>query len=277
MNNREIPLEDTWVDVIGKARKGLGYPPLELETRSGLTPSQIASLLAGEFDAAALPILARAMGLSGERLLAVARGEYHPGPIMLPEGLAMFSSDWGGMQVHSYLVSDRATKEAIAFDTGADAGEILDFLAEQGLTLRLVLLTHGHGDHLFDLDRLVEKTGARPWIGEGEGVSGIPTFVAGKEFRIGNLRIETRLTRGHAPGGITYVIHGLDRPVAVVGDALFAGSMGGAKISYGDCLETNRQEILSLPPETLLCPGHGPLTTVSLERMHNPFFPPIPL
>ena len=49
--------------------------------------------------------------------------------------------------------------------------------------------------------------------------------------------------------------------------------MGGPKVSYPDCRETNRKEILSLPSETLLCPGHGPLTTVALERAHNPFFP----
>jgi len=59
---------------------------------------------------------------------------------------------------------------------------------------------------------------------------------------------------------------------AVVGDALFAGSMGGPNTSYADCLRTNREEILSLPPETILCSGHGPLTTVALERAHNPFF-----
>jgi glyoxylase-like metal-dependent hydrolase (beta-lactamase superfamily II) len=283
MNNREIPLEDTWVDVIGKAQRGLGISSEELATRSGLVPSKIASLLAGEPDATALPVLAEAMGLSGDRLLAMARGNYHPGSVPLPDGMAMLSSDWGGMQVHSYLLWDRESREAVAFDTGADAGEMLDFVAGQGLTLRLVLLTHGHGDHLFDLDRLVEKTGAQPWIGEGEGVPGIPSFPAGKEFLIGKLRIETRLTRGHAPGGITYVIHGLARPVAVVGDALFAGSMGGPMtsasgtvgtgVSYPDCLETNRKEILSLPPETILCPGHGPLTTAALEKANNPFFP----
>ena len=272
MNHRVIPLEDTWVDVLAKARRGLGVSEEELAARSGLAPSRLASLLAGELDDAALPALAEAMGLSGERLLALARGEYHPGVLTLPEGMAMFSSDWGGMEVHSYLLWDHETGEAVAFDTGADAGELLDFLAERGLTLRLVLLTHGHGDHLFDLDRLVERTGTQPWIGEGEVVAGIPSFVAGKEFRLGRFRIETRLTRGHALGGITYVIGGLEKPVAVVGDALFAGSMGGAKVSYTDCLETNRKEILSLPPETLLCPGHGPLTTVALERAHNPFF-----
>jgi glyoxylase-like metal-dependent hydrolase (beta-lactamase superfamily II) len=186
--------------------------------------------------------------------------------------MTRFSSDWGDLTVHSYLAWDLQTGEAVAFDTGADAGELLGFLRDHNLTLRLLLLTHAHGDHVFEMDRIVEKTGAKVLIGEGEGIPGVPTFATGEEFSIGNLTISTRPTRGHSPGGITYVIGGLSRPLAIVGDALFAGSMGGANLSYEACLRGLREEILSLTPETILCPGHGPLTTVSLERDHNPFF-----
>ena len=56
-----------------------------------------------------------------------------------------------------------------------------------------------------------------------------------------------------------------------VGDAVFAASMGGGMISYADALRTNQEEIMTLPSETVLCPGHGPLTTVGEERQHNPF------
>lgn len=273
MNNQSIPLEDTWIDLLHKACRGLGLSEKELAVRSNLPEEKISALLSGDGDPDALARAAEAMDLDAPRLLALERGEYHPGPVSLPAGVAMFSSDWDGMTVHSYLAWDHATREAAAFDTGADAEEMLAFLADHGLTLRSVLLTHGHGDHLFDLDRLTAKTGAQAWICNREEVPGITPFAAGKEFLIGRLRIETRLTWGHAKGGITYVIHGLDLPVAVVGDALFAGSMGGPKISYEACLETNRKEILSLPPETVLCPGHGPLTTVTLEKAHNPFFP----
>jgi glyoxylase-like metal-dependent hydrolase (beta-lactamase superfamily II) len=272
MKNSLIALEDNWVDVLHKARRGQDLSEEQLAERSGLARDRLERALAGEFDAEALPHLSKALGLDGARLLALARGDYHPGDVNLPEGMAMFTTDWGGMQVHSYLAWDDETGEAVAFDTGADASEILDFLFRRGLRLGLVLLTHGHGDHLFDLDRLTEKTGSEAWIAGGEGVPGIPTFTAGKEFQVGALRIETRSTKGHAPDGITYVIHGLGQTVAVVGDALFAGSMGGPKVSYRDCLETNRREILTLSPETILCPGHGPLTTVELEREHNPFF-----
>lgn len=273
MKDQLIPLEDTWVDILRKARSGQNVSEADLAAGTHLPEKRITALFSGIADPDAMERVAIALHLDPKKLCALGQGEYHPGLISLPEGMAMFSSDWGGMQVHSYLAWDRATRDAVAFDTGADAEEMLSFLSSQGLKLRFVLLTHGHGDHLFDLDRLTEKTGAQPWICGREEVSGITPFNAGKEFRVGDLRIQTRLTWGHAAGGITYVIHGLDRPVAIVGDALFAGSMGGPKISYEACLETNRKEILSLPPETLLCPGHGPLSTVALEKAHNPFFP----
>ena len=71
---------------------------------------------------------------------------------------------------------------------------------------------------------------------------------------------------------MTYVIEGLKRPVAIVGDSLFAGSMGGGSVSYEDALQNNLKKILTLPDETMLCPGHGPMTTVGEEKVHNPFF-----
>ena len=86
------------------------------------------------------------------------------------------------------------------------------------------------------------------------------------------LEIEARLTSGHSPGGMTYVVTGLSRPIAIVGDSLFAGSMGGGNVSYEDALRNNREKILTLPDETVICPGHGPMTTVGEEKAHNPFF-----
>jgi hydroxyacylglutathione hydrolase len=272
MDNRGIMLEDTWLDVLHKACRGQHLTEESLALCAGITTTEAARLLGGQLDSSVLEKAAHALELDFASLLALARGEYHPGEIALPKGMTLFTSDWEGMQVHGYLAWDEATREAVAFDTGSDATDLLAFLRDHGLTLRLLLLTHGHGDHVFEADRILEKTGAEAWIGEAEGVPGIAAFAPGKEFRLGSLTITTRLTKGHAPGGITYVIGGLERPVAVVGDALFAGSMGGANMSYADCLRTNREEILSLPPQTILCPGHGPLTTVALERNHNPFF-----
>jgi len=67
-------------------------------------------------------------------------------------------------------------------------------------------------------------------------------------------------------------VTGLARPIAVVGDSLFAGSMGGGNVSYRDALQNNIDKILTLRDETIICPGHGPMTTVAEEKKHNPFF-----
>jgi glyoxylase-like metal-dependent hydrolase (beta-lactamase superfamily II) len=94
----------------------------------------------------------------------------------------------------------------------------------------------------------------------------------GDQFRLGSLRIEVKLTNGHSPGGTSYVVRGLKTPVAIVGDSLFAGSMGGAPNEYQKALRNNEEKLLALPENTLICPGHGPLTTVGDELVHNPFF-----
>jgi len=68
------------------------------------------------------------------------------------------------------------------------------------------------------------------------------------------------------------VCTGLARPVAIVGDSMFAGSMGGGSVSYKDAVQNNFEKILTLPDDTIICPGHGPMTSVGEEKKHNPFF-----
>jgi glyoxylase-like metal-dependent hydrolase (beta-lactamase superfamily II) len=71
---------------------------------------------------------------------------------------------------------------------------------------------------------------------------------------------------------MTFVATGLARPIAIVGDSLFAGSMGGGTVSYKDAVRNNLEKILTLPDETIICPGHGPMTSIGEEKKHNPFF-----
>jgi glyoxylase-like metal-dependent hydrolase (beta-lactamase superfamily II) len=176
------------------------------------------------------------------------------------------------MTVNAYLIWDPATREAVAFDTGADCGDMLQRIDEKKLNVKLILLTHAHPDHVADLRRLRKATGAPVYISELEAEEAVDAIAEGKRFRSGSLEIEARLTSGHSPGGMTYVVTGLSRPVAVVGDSIFAGSMGGGNVSYEDALRNNREKILTLPEETIICPGHGPMTTVGEEKAHNPFF-----
>nr|MDQ3314620.1 MBL fold metallo-hydrolase [Verrucomicrobiota bacterium] len=142
----------------------------------------------------------------------------------------------------------------------------------ENLTVKLILLTHSHPDHVADLSRLRKETGAPVYISKRESARDAEGIDEGKRFECGALRIEARLTSGHSVGGMTFVVEGLTRPVAVVGDSLFAGSMGGGAVSYNEALRNNRQKILTLPDETIVCPGHGPLTTIGKEKRENPFF-----
>lgn len=267
-----LPLEDQFNDVLGKAARGLDRSPTELAAATGIPADKVRAVLAGEFDAPAVEKLAASLELAPARVVALGEKRYRPAPVTLA-GLASFNTPFDDMTVNAYLVWDAAAGTAAVFDTGSDAGDILDRARELGVRIEQVFITHAHGDHVYDLDRLIEKTRAKVWTPEGEAVAGAEGFKPGRTFSVGALTVETRLTCGHARGGVTYVVRGLAKPVAICGDALFAGSMGGGAVSYAEALRTNRAEIFTLPPETVLASGHGPLTTVAEERANNPFFP----
>jgi 3-hydroxyisobutyrate dehydrogenase len=268
-----IPLEDSFADIVGKTQRGLKLTDEVLAARAGIDVGTLQKVKGGTVDEAALAKLAPALNLGADALRASARKGWAPKPQGIA-GLAQFNTPHEDMTVNSYLVWDAKSKDAVVFDTGATCQPMLKFAREKGLTIRLVLLTHTHIDHVIDLARLTGETGAPAWVSEKENFeAGAEPFAAGRTFTVGRLKIETRQTSGHAVGGITYVVNGLAVPVAVVGDALFAGSMGGGMISFAEALETNRKQIFTLPDETVLCPGHGPLTTVGEEKENNPFYP----
>jgi glyoxylase-like metal-dependent hydrolase (beta-lactamase superfamily II) len=147
------------------------------------------------------------------------------------------------------------------------------FSADNGIKIQMILLTHAHPDHIADLARLKSVTQAAAFVCKLEPIDGAETFEVSRKFTVGPLKIDTRQTSGHSRGGVTFVVAGLPNRIAVVGDSIFASSMGGGGVSYEDALRNNREQILTLPDDTILCPGHGPLTTVGQEKEHNPFFP----
>jgi hydroxyacylglutathione hydrolase len=267
-----IPLEDNAADIIGKAQRGLGISDSELAEKARLTVQTIRKLREGDFDKSALLSIAPVLGLDGRALCEIAQGQWRPSKIESFEGLAQFSTDYNGMAVNAYLVWNPTSRVAAVFDTGADSREMVRFANHHNLDVQLILLTHAHPDHVADLPSLREETGGDVFTPAREPVPGAEPIEEGKQFRLGNLRIDTRLTWGHSPGGMTYVVTGLARPIAIVGDSLFAGSMGGGNVSYRDALGNNLEKILSLPDETIICPGHGPMTTVGEEKQHNVFF-----
>ena len=267
-----IPLEDNVSDIIGKAQRGLRISDTELAEKARVSSQKIRKLREGDFDELALLRVAPVLGLAARALCEIARDEWHPKKIDERDGLAQFNTHYHGMAVNAYLVWDPASRAAAAFDTGADCSEMVRSANRQKLTVKLVLLTHAHADHVADLPRLREETGGQVFAPARESVPGAEAIEEGKRFRVGNLEIDTRLTWGHSRGGMTYVVTGLACPIAIVGDSLFAGSMGGGNVSYNDALQNNIEKILTLPNETIICPGHGPMTTVGEEKAHNPFF-----
>ncbi len=252
-------LEDEAIDIISKAARGLGHavPP--------------------HADDAAWRAAADQLNLDSDRLLAIAHDQYRP-DVQPPAGFHVFTTRWADMDVNAGLAIDPDSPRAVVFDTGADAAPLLEFIRSGDLTIAAVFITHTHTDHIAGLDTIRRTAGPDlpVYSPADEPVPDTTAIIPGESKTIGSLTIEARLSSGHSPGGLTFVISGLARPVAVVGDALFAGSIGGPNICYQDSLRGVRESIFTLPGNTLICPGHGPLTSVDLEMNHNPFFPEFP-
>jgi glyoxylase-like metal-dependent hydrolase (beta-lactamase superfamily II) len=274
----DIRIEDNFEDVISKAAGSLGVGNMDLSQRTGVPVEGIRALMDGELDEGHLLAVAEPLGLHGPSLVELAKRAWRPEKVTV-QGLFGYNTPfpvpgYEEMTVNSFLVVDKAAGLAVAFDTGADVTDMLADLEREGVKLELVLLTHTHDDHIKALDKLLKATGNPPvWVNNKEAINKAKGFDAGKSFTVGGLTIESRLTNGHSPGGTTFVISGLERPVAIVGDSLFCCSQGGARGAYGKALDNNRKQILSLTDNTVLCPGHGPVTTVAEEKAHNPFFP----
>src|SRR3954469_8648026 len=202
-----IPLEDTFSDVIGKAQRGLRLSDTELAEKARVSSQKIKKLREGEFDELALLRIAGVLNLAARALCELAAGEWRPEKHEV-DGLAQFNTRFHDMTVNAYLAWDKGAKQAIAFDTGGDSSEMMSFASKNGLTIKMILLTHAHPDHVADLARLREETGASIYASEREPVSGAESIEEGKEFKLGKLRIDSRLTWGHSRGGLTFVVRG---------------------------------------------------------------------
>ena len=266
-----IPLEDNFGDVISKAQRGLEISDSDLAKKARVDASAIRKLRGGNFDELALFRVAPVLGLGARALSDLAQNEYRPSAREI-DGLAVFNTPFHDMRVNAFLVWDPKSRKAIAFDTGADCRPMLDRIAKEKLIVKLILLTHAHTDHIADLTRLKKETGAPVYISERESIPGAGEISEGHEFNVGDLNVKALLTWGHSRGGMTFFVSGLAQPVAIVGDSIFAGSMGGGNVSYKNAVTNNLEKILTLPGQTIICPGHGPLTTVGEEKEHNPFF-----
>ena len=271
-------LEDHLGDVIRKARKASG--------RSVADAARAAEVNEAEFSALEetgsitkrpnLSALAAAIGLHAKKLEQLADG-WMPSPVEIGtwRELRMLSTTREGNTVNNYLVWDEVTREAALFDTGWDATEALKLIQDNDLALKHVFLTHSHEDHIAALGQIRE---AFPKLHLHTNSKASPPQHRNRAndcLHLGSLRITNRDTPGHADDGVIYLVGNWpeDAPhVAIIGDTIFAGSLATGFISTDTLKKSVQEKIFSLPPETLLCPGHGPLTTVAVEKAHNPFF-----
>jgi hydroxyacylglutathione hydrolase len=208
----------------------------------------------------------------------------------------------GPLMANCYIVADEQTKEAVVFDPGGDVDQIMKALEDDGLKVKYIINTHTHWDHAGGNQQLQDATKA-PILTHREEAPGLQSvgeraalygstsvsseasqFIEeGDHIQVGSIRFEIIDLRGHSPAGLGFVFNGeialndakQTKMIVICGDALFAGSIGRTDLPGGNLellLRNIREKIFSLPEDTLVLSGHGPVTTVGREKKHNPFF-----
>lgn len=271
-------LEDHIGDIVRKAREMSGMAMTRAAQAAGLSADHYAAF--EETGVAAtktdLEALAALVGLNGTKLAGIAGG-WLPSvkDLALWRELRVTTSARGSFTVNCFLAWDEVTREAALFDTGFDAAPITGEIENNKLQLRHIFITHSHPDHVACLDELSAKFPKARLHTDAHDAPPQHRNRRNDCIQLGSLRITNRPTPGHADDGVTYLIGNWPEDaahVAIVGDALFAGSAGGAGEAWPVACRAVKEQILSLPADTLLCPGHGPLTTVEEEKKQNPFF-----
>lgn len=190
-----------------------------------------------------------------------------------------------------YIVADREAGEAVLVDPGEEAELFLARLRSEQLTLTAMWLTHAHLDHVAGIGDVKAHLDVPIWLHPADrrlydhapdqarmllGMTMPPPpapdriIVPGEPMRVGTCDFDVRFVPGHSPGSVAFICEG----VAIVGDVLFAGSVGRVDLPGGDgatLIASIRNELLTLPDETVVYPGHGPETTIGRERATNPF------
>jgi hydroxyacylglutathione hydrolase len=199
----------------------------------------------------------------------------------------------GPIETNCYLVRQgRHGSDAVVIDPSGSATELRLELARMGARCEAILVTHGHWDHLIGVAELAEGTDAQVYMGADEAFMveraaeysppGIrvrefvpDVLLEGDEtFELGGIGFETILVPGHSPGHLAFHADGH----LFSGDVLFAGSVGRTDLPLADwdaLVDSIRTLVERFPPETIVCPGHGPETTLGEEVSHNPFLAPL--
>jgi len=168
---------------------------------------------------------------------------------------------------NSYLIIDPAQKECLLVDAGGYEPEIAEVVEADGLSFLGVFVTHNHYDHTDGIRETLEKLGGKVFARD---ISGPAVAVEkGDTIDIGGLTATVLSTPGHTPDSTSLVVDS----AVFTGDCLFAGSVGGTSSGkdHRQELESIQSSLLVLPDDTRVYPGHGPATTIAIERAYNPF------
>jgi hydroxyacylglutathione hydrolase len=198
----------------------------------------------------------------------------------------------GPLQCNCSIIGDESTREAIVIDPGDDIDEILAAIGRHKLQVKQIVITHAHIDHVGGAMKLRAATGApillnqndyallkmldvqAAWIGMATpgNVEIDRSIGPNDKVEAGSLRAEIIHTPGHTEGSISLYFP-LEKKL-IAGDTLFAGSIGRTDLpggSYKKIISSLHEKLLALPDDTVVVPGHGPLTTIGEERQSNPF------
>ena len=199
----------------------------------------------------------------------------------------------GITQTNCYVVGCEETHEGVVIDPGGHPQRIIDAIEESGLTIRYVLNTHCHFDHMGANAEIVAATGAplalhpaelpilqarggASWFGVLVKESPLPDMelADGQVLEVGTLRFQVLHTPGHSPGGVTFYVEQMEKNAAFDGDVLFQMGIGRTDLPGSDwdtLMRSIREVLFALPDDTVLYPGHGPPTTVGQEKRSNPW------
>ena len=199
----------------------------------------------------------------------------------------------GALMCNCVIVGDELSRRAIVIDPGDEVDKVAALLDKHGLTAAAIVATHGHIDHVGGIAKLKALTGAPAMIHEAdmpmyENIAlqaqwlGVPPpettqidshLSEGQSLVFGKLKLEVRHTPGHSPGSVSFIAPA-DVPIVFAGDTLFAGSIGRTDLwggSFDQIIQSIRGTLLPLPDDSVVLPGHGPRTTIGIERATNPF------
>ena len=276
-----IQMEDTYLDIIKKAAVGNGLGEKKIAELSQVPITKITNFFNGYYCVSTLQTIAQILNLDFQSLKAHAEGHSQPPKILL-DYLLQYQSEFTyrpneTLLVNHYLLIDTSKQTALLFDTGTDAKDTLEYLKRNSLSLSAIFITHQHKDHIWAINQFTE---AYPKVGiYASQESNDPRYSfnlikANNPQKFGSFEIEAYKTTGHTEDGMSFKATGLSNQIIFVGDALFAHSQGGiySREAYQHALTINRSSILSQSDETILAPGHGPLSTVSHEKQNNPFY-----